>query len=201
MKALTALLLALAALMGGVLAYRTYAPAALHGTALDTPHPLSAVTLLRDDGANANLADSGGKLRLIFFGYTKCPDVCPITLGVLARAWEGLSAEQQAKLQVQLISVDPGFDRPAVLRRYLNAFSPAFQGFTSRQAGNMADIQAAEKSLYVYSAKGAAPGTLIHGDGVALVDRQGRFVRVYDNAAVTQGELSADLPKLLRGSQ
>ncbi|WP_407570286.1 SCO family protein [Deinococcus altitudinis] len=198
MKALTALLLALAALMGGVLAYRTYAPAALHGTALDAPHPLSRVTLLRDDGESADLADSGGKLRLIFFGYTKCPDVCPITLGVLARAWDGLSAEQQAKLQVQLISVDPGFDRPATLRRYLDAFSPAFRGYTSRKAGDLTDIQAAEKSLYVYSAKGGAPGTLIHGDGVALVDRQGRFVRVYNNDAVVQGELGTDLPRLLR---
>ncbi|WP_407538543.1 SCO family protein [Deinococcus radiomollis] len=198
MKALTALLLALAAVLGGVLAYRTYAPAALHGTALDTPHPLSAVTLLRDDNQKTDLADSAGKLRLIFFGYTKCPDICPITLGVLARAWETLNAEQQAKLQVQLISVDPGFDRPAVLRRYLEAFSPAFRGFTSREAGSMADIQAAEQSLYVYSAKGAAPGTLIHGDGVAFVDRAGRFVRVYNNAAVTAGELTADLPKLLR---
>lgn len=198
MKLLTALLLALAAVMGGVLAYRTYAPAALHGTALDTPHPLSAVTLLRDDGVAANLADSAGKLRLIFFGYTKCPDVCPATLGVLARAWDSLNAEQQTKLQVQLISVDPGFDRPATLRRYLDAFSPAFRGFTSREAGSMNDVQAAEKSLYVYSAKGSSPGTLIHGDGVAFVDRAGRFVRVYDNSAVVQGELAADLPKLLR---
>ena len=198
MRALTALLLALAAVLGGVLAYRTYAPAALRGTALDTPHPLSAVPLLRDDSEVADLADSGGKLRLIFFGYTRCPDVCPITLGVLARAWDGLSAGQQEKLQVQLISVDPGFDRPATLRRYLDAFSPAFRGFTSREAGGVADIQAAEKSLYVYSAKGAAPGTLIHGDGVAFVDRAGRFVRVYDNSAVVRGELTADLPKLLR---
>lgn len=194
MKALTALLLALAAIMGGVLAYRTYAPAALHGTALDTPHALSRVELLRDDSRNVNLADSGGKRRLIFFGYTKCPDVCPATLGVLARAWDTLNAEQQAKLEVQLISVDPDFDRPAVLRRYLDAFSSAFRGLT----GTQADIQAAEKSLYVYAAAGAAPGTLIHGDGVSLVDEQGHFVRVYDNQAVTQGDLTADLPKLLR---
>lgn len=193
MKALTALLLALAALMGGVLAYRAYAPAELHGTALDVPHPLSQVKLLRDDGAAVNLADSGGKLRLIFFGFTRCPDVCPITLGVLARAWEGLNAEQKAKLEVQLVSVDPGFDRPAVLRRYLNAFSSEFRGFT----GTKQDIEAAEKSLYVYAA-GDTPGTLVHGDGVALIDRAGRFLRVYNNTAVVRGELSTDLPKLLR---
>jgi protein SCO1 len=198
MKVLTALLLALAAMMGGVLAYRTYAPAALHGTALDVPHPLSHVTLLRDDAQVVDLANSGGKLRLILFGYTKCPDVCPITLGVLARAWDSLSAGQKAELEVQLVSVDPAFDRPAVLRRYLDAFSPAFRGYTSRQAGSMTDVQAAEKSLYVYSTQGSAPGTLIHSDGVAFVDRAGRFVRVYDTQAVTRGDLTADLPKLLR---
>ena len=194
MKALTALLLALAALLGGVLAYRAYAPAALHGTVLDTPHPLSQVKLLRDDGQTVNLADSGGKLRLIFFGFTRCPDVCPITLGVLARAWEDLDAAQKAKLEVQLISVDPGFDRPDVLRRYLDAFSSDFRGFT----GTKQNIEAAEKSLYVYAAPGDTPGTLVHGDGVALVDRAGRFVRVYNNAAVVKGDLSADLPSLLR---
>ena len=194
MKALTALLLAFAALMGGVLAYRAYAPSELHGTALDVPHPLSQVKLLRDDGKAVNLADSGGKLRLIFFGFTRCPDVCPITLGVLARAWEGLDAQQKAKMEVQLISVDPGFDRPATLRRYLDAFSSDFRGFT----GTKQDIQAAEKSLYVYAAAGDTPGTLIHGDGVALIDRAGRFVRVYNNTAVVRGELSSDLPQLLR---
>jgi len=198
MKALTALLLALAAVMGGVLAYRSYAPAALHGTALDTPHPVGSVPLLRDDGRVADLRDSGGRLRLVFFGYTKCPDVCPITLGVLARAWDALTPAQQAKLQVQMVSVDPAFDRPAVLRRYLNAFSPAFQGFTGREGRGMDDVRVAERALYVYAAPGEKPGTLIHGDGVALVDRDGRFVRVYDNAAVTGGDLAADLPRLLR---
>jgi protein SCO1/2 len=200
MKALTALLLALAAVMGGILAYRTYAPAALHGTALDTPHALSSVKLLRDDGKVADLSDSAGKLRLIFFGFTRCPDVCPITLGVLARAWDGLNAEQKSRLEVQLVSVDPSFDRPDTLRRYLDAFSPAFRGLTSREAGaaGLSDIQAAEKSLYVYAAKGDTPGTLIHGDGVAFVDREGRFVRVYDNSAVTRGDLATDLPKLLQ---
>ncbi len=194
MKALTALLLALAALLGGMLAYRTYAPAELHGTAPDTPHPLGQVKLLRDDDKAVNLADSGGKLRLVFFGYTRCPDVCPITLGVLARAWDGLDAQQKAKLEVQLISVDPAFDRPAVLRRYLDAFSSDFRGFT----GTSQDIQAAEKSLYVYAAAGDTPGTLVHGDGVALIDRAGRFLRVYNNTAVVRGELSTDLPRLLR---
>ena len=194
MKALTAVLLAVAAVLGGLLAYRNYSPAALHGTAPDVPHPLASVPLLRDDGAAVNLAEAGGKRRLIFFGYTRCPDVCPATLGVLARAWDTLNAEQQAKLEVQLVSVDPAFDRPAVLRGYLNNFSPAFRGFT----GSSADIKAAEKSLYVYAAKGSTPGTLIHGDGVALIDERSRFVRVYDSQAVTAGELTADLPKLLR---
>lgn len=193
MKALTALLLAVAALLGGVLAYRTYAPRELHGTALDTPHPLSSVMLTSDRGQAVNLTASGGKTRLIFFGYTRCPDICPITLGVLAHAWDALNPAQKARLQVQLVSVDPTFDTPAVLRRYLNGFSPDFQGLT----GTDAAIRAAAQSLYVYAAKGKTPTSLIHGDGVALVDAQSRFLRVYDNQAVSRGDLSADLPRLL----
>jgi protein SCO1 len=193
MKALTALLLALAALMGGVLAYRTYGPRELHGTALDTPRPLSSVLLLDDRNRKVDLAASGGRLRLIFFGYTRCPDICPITLGVLAQAWDTLSAAQKARLQVQLVSVDPAFDTPAVLRRYLDGFSPDFQGLT----GSGAAVKAAAESLYVYAAQGQTPTSLVHGDGVALIDAQGRFLRVYNNQAVSQGELTADLPRLL----
>jgi protein SCO1 len=193
MKALTALLLALAAVMGGVLAYRTYAPRELHGTALDTPRPLSSVVLLDDRNQKVNLAASGGKMRLIFFGYTRCPDICPITLGVLAQAWDKLNIQQKARLQVQLVSVDPAFDTPTVLRRYLNGFSSDFQGLT----GTDATIQAAAESLYVYAAQGKTPTSLVHGDGVALVDAQGRFLRVYNNQAVAKGELAADLPRLL----
>ena len=198
MKALTALLLTLAAIMGGVLAYRTYSPAALHGTALDTPHALSRVTLLRDDDRAVNLADSGGKRRLIFFGYTRCPDICPATLGVLARAWDTLNAEQKAKLEVQLISVDPNFDRPAVLRRYLDCVQ---QRLSRSDRQRRRHPRPPRNRCMCTPPNGAAPGTLIHGDGVALVDEQGRFVRVYDNAAVTAvtaGELTADLPKVLR---
>lgn len=193
MKLLTSLLLALAAVLGGVLAYRSYGPRELHGTALDVPKALAAVPLLRDDGKRALLSDSGGRTRLVFFGYTRCPDVCPATLGVLARAWETLSPGQQAGLEVALISVDPTHDRPAVLRGYLDGFSPAFRGYT----GTDADIRAAEKSLYVYAAPGKTPTSLIHGDGVALVSRGGRFLRVYANGAVARGDLTADLPRLV----
>ncbi|MFC4452704.1 SCO family protein [Deinococcus sonorensis] len=194
MKWLTAVLLALAAVMGGVLAWRTYGPHELHGTALERPRVISSVPLTRDDGQPQDLHNSQGRLRLVFFGYTRCPDVCPATLGMLARTYEALSPAQQARLLVQLVTVDPAFDTPAVLRRYLASFNPDFQGLT----GSAGHIRAAEQALYVYAAPGDTPISMVHGDGVALVDRAGQFIRVYNNEAVARGDLGADLPTLLR---
>lgn len=193
MKLFTSLLLALAAIMGGVLAYRSYGPRELHGTALDAPRALASVPLTRDDGQPVLLSDSGGRTRLVFFGFTRCPDTCPATLGVLARAWETLSPEQRRSLEVQFISVDPAFDRPAVLRRFLDQFSPAFRGYT----GAAAALKAAERSLYVYSAPGGTPTDRLHSSQVALVSPEGRFLRVYNNEAVIRGDLTADLPRLI----
>lgn len=193
LKLLTWLLLALAALMGGVLAYRSYAPGALHGTSLEPVRVLPAVTLTRDDGQPATLSGPQERARLVFFGFTRCPDVCPATLGVLARAWDTLSPQQRQGLEVALVTVDPAFDTAATLRRYLNGFQADFRGYT----GSAAQLQAAEQAFYVYAQPGATPTSLIHGDQVALVNRQGQFVRVYSNLSVAAGELTADLPRLI----
>jgi protein SCO1 len=195
MKWLTAALLTVAAVLGGLLLYRNeaQASAALHGTSLDPAKIVGALPLTRDDGQIVNVGGPAPQIRLVFFGFTRCPDVCPATLALLARTYDGLSAEQQKAVQVQLVSVDPQHDQPAVLRQYLNNFSADFRGFT----GTPEKAKAAADAFYILSTR-AADGTVLHGDQVAVLDRQGRFRRVYEGDSLRNGELSADLPGMVK---
>ncbi|MBB5233852.1 SCO family protein [Deinococcus budaensis] len=236
MKWLTAVLLALAAVLGGLLVYRGVSPPPTGGTALDNPVALPALRLVNDRGEAATLNDSGGRLRLVFYGFVRCPDVCPATLASLKNTYEALTPGQRERVQVQLITVDPAHDRPAVLRDYLTRFDPAFTGLT----GDEATIDEAARVMFVSNVKpppapagdhsahlgssgapgagadadtgaahpgddhsdevpgGANEAARIHGDQVSVVDAQGRFVRVYSNLNVLEGELARDLPGLIR---
>lgn len=217
MKWLTAALLVVAAVLAGLLVYRSLSPSALTGgTALDTPLPVPAIALQDDKGQPRTLAASDGRLRLVFFGYVRCPDVCPLTLSNIGKTYQTLTPEQKAQVQVQLVSVDPTFDTPNVLRDYLDKFDPAFTGLT----GTPDHINAAAKALFVsnlapaedHSAHGdhanapdetpetvsAPEAARIHGDEVRVINPQGQFVRVYNNAEVMAGALAHDLPALIR---
>ena len=114
MKWLTAALLSVAAVLAGLLLYRNAEAQDLHGTALDTPRQVTPLRLTRDDGQVAALGGAAPQVRLVFFGFTRCPDVCPITLGLLANTYQRLSPAQQQEVQVQLVSVDPQHDSPSV---------------------------------------------------------------------------------------
>lgn len=75
--------------------------------------------------------------RVMFFGYTFCPDICPTTLADLNRVWKTLSPEAQASLQVVFVSVDPERDTPESLAPYLAYFNPGFMAMT----GNLASLE------------------------------------------------------------
>ncbi|WP_288481221.1 SCO family protein [uncultured Deinococcus sp.] len=212
---LTAALLLVAALLGGLLAYRSFAPQPLSGgTALDTPLRVPALQLVSDRARPTTLAASDGRLRLVFFGFVHCPDVCPATLASLKGTYDTLTAEQRARLQVQLVSVDPVVDTPALLREYLDKFDPAFTGLTGQPAtideaaralfvSNIAP-QAADHSAHTGGAAdhsddnvSAPAAARIHGDEVRVITPQGDFVRVYDNEETIDGTLRHDLPALI----
>lgn len=220
MKWLTAVLLALAAALGGLLLYRNLSPTVQGGTALDAPVALPALRLVNERGQAATLGDSGGRLRLVFYGFARCPDVCPATLAGLKNTLAELTPQQRDRVRVQLITVDPKHDRPAVLRDYLGRFDPTFTGLT----GDAATIDAAARAMFVSNVRtlpqmaddhgahsgehgdehadevsgGATEAALIHGDQVSVVDTRGRMVRVYANPEVLDGTLGRDLPGLIR---
>ncbi len=129
-------------------------------------------------GKTLNDAELRGKPFLVFFGYTHCPDVCPTTLFEVSEVLRALGRDAD-KTQALFISVDPERDTPQVLKDYLSSFDPHLRGLT----GEVADVNAVEKSYRVYSKK--VPGkdgeyTMDHTALVYLMDRQGRFVAPFN---------------------
>ncbi len=145
------------------------------------------------EGQPTNERSFDGKLRLVFFGYTSCPDVCPTTLYEVARMMRQLGDEAR-HVQPIFISVDPVTDTPARLANYVAAFHPAMVGLT----GSKQQLDAAAASFNVTygvepaSGDNSVPGTVFHSSYLFLMDRQGAFLDVFGYGAKAE-EIAARL--------
>lgn len=114
-----------------------------------------AFTLTNQDGAKVSDADFAGKYRLIYFGYTYCPDVCPLDVQHLMQGYKLLEQEDAAlaaKIQPIFITIDPARDDPKALKAFVSAFHPKLIGLT----GSEAQIKAVADEYRVYYKKQAA---------------------------------------------
>jgi protein SCO1/2 len=102
----------------------------IQGAILSPARKIAVPTLLKDDGSDFTLEDLTGHWSLLFFGYTHCPDVCPVTMGVLAQTKEIALADNQAFPEVFFISVDPDRDKVEMLGEYVQYFDKDFIGVT-----------------------------------------------------------------------
>jgi protein SCO1/2 len=110
------------------------------GSSLPQPYPMPDVTLTDTAGQPYNLATSPSRpVTLMFFGYTKCPDVCITVLSDVATALQRLEPAQRDHIQVIFVTTDPARDKPDVIRKYLDGFDPTFVGLT----GTMTTIKQA----------------------------------------------------------
>ena len=106
-----------------------------------TPVAKPTGTLTDDQGKPFNIkAGTAGVVTLLFFGYTHCPEECPLTMSNTGAAFRMIPAADQAKIRVLFVSVDPGRDTPARLRSWLGNFNPAFIGLR----GSLAQVEAIE---------------------------------------------------------
>jgi len=106
------------------------------------------------NGHVRTLADYKGKVVVLFFGYTHCPDVCPTTLAELSQAMQQLGPDDAKRVQVLFVTVDPARDTPALMAQYVAAFDPSFVGL---RPANDAQLKQVTKDFRVYYAK--VPGT------------------------------------------
>ena len=146
-------------------------------------------------GAARTLADFKGKVTVVFFGYTQCPDVCPTTLAELAQVRQSLGADGE-RVQGVFVTVDPARDTAEVLSAYMKNFGSGFVALR----GTPEETAAAAKEFKVFYAKvpGKTEGsyTVDHTAGSYLIDAQGRL-RVFVRYGSPPEALAADLKTLL----
>jgi protein SCO1/2 len=146
------------------------------------------------DGKVRSLADWKGKVTVVFFGYTQCPDVCPTTMAELAQIRTLLGAEGD-KLQTVFVTIDPERDTPEILKSYVANFGPGVVALR----GNDEQTAAAAKEFKVFFAKvpGKSPGsyTMDHSAASFVFDPQGR-VRLFVPYGADPKVLAADIKQL-----
>ena len=108
-------------------------PEPMIATELPDPRALPAVAFTDHLGRDFAISDLEGHFSLMFFGFTNCPDICPLTMQTLANVEADLSAKDIEQPRVILVSVDPARDTPERLRLYLANFSESFTGVTAPQ--------------------------------------------------------------------
>lgn len=126
------------------------------------------------NGRPRTLADFRGKVVVMFFGYTQCPDICPTTLSDLAAALQKLGADASS-VQVLFVTIDPERDTPALLSSYVPAFNPTFLGLYGDAAATAATAR--EFKILYQKQPGATPGSysMDHSAGTFIFDPQGRL--------------------------
>lgn len=146
-------------------------------------------------GKQASLEDFRGKVLLVFFGFTHCPDICPATLSKAAEVKKELGAKGD-KLQVLFVTVDPERDTPEVLSQYVPAFDPSFIGLR----GDVDQTSKAAREFKVFFQKVPnRDGTSYNVDHTAasyVLDTQGRL-RLFVRHTQPVEEIVADLRQLL----
>jgi protein SCO1/2 len=150
------------------------------------------------NGQQRSMADFRGKLVVVFFGFTQCPDVCPTAMTDLVQVKAALGSDGD-KLQALFITVDPERDTPEVLKAYTANFDPTFLGLrpTLQQ---LPDLTRHFKIFYKKN-EGPTPSsyTLDHSAGSYVFDLQGR-VRLYTRQGMGAAGLTEDLRLLLKGA-
>ncbi len=150
-------------------------------------------------GRPRTLADFRGKVVVMFFGYTHCPDVCPTTMAELNLVLKELGSEA-ARVQVLFVTLDPERDTQALLAQYVPAFNPGFIGLYS----DVATTARVAKDFKVFFQKvpGSSPDnyTMDHTAGSYVFDEQGRL-RLFVRHGGSSEPLLADLKTLLAAAK
>ena len=187
----------LAASTGGLLAACTQGKPQFSSIDLTGADYAKDFQLTDHNGQPRSLKDFQGKLVVLFFGYTQCPDVCPTTMTELAQVKKLLGPDAD-KLQVLFVTVDPGRDTPSVLKDYMVNFEPSFLALR----GTPEQLAAMAKDFKVYYKKvdGKTPTaySMDHSAASYVYDQHGHL-RLYTRYGSGPQALVSDLRLLLKG--
>jgi protein SCO1/2 len=155
-------------------------------------------TLADHNGQVRSLKDFAGKVVVVFFGFTQCPDFCPTSMAELAEVKKLLGPEGD-KLQVIFISVDPERDTPELLKAYMGNFDPSFVALRPTPA-QLPEV-AKDFKVYYKKVEGKTPGSysMDHSAGSYIFDAKGRL-RLYNRYGAGAETLASDIRLLFKNS-
>ena len=166
------------------------------GVLYENPQPAPAIVLPGTQG-QFNLADQAGKIVLLYFGYTSCPDVCPSTLSDMKKALEDLG-NQSSEVQVVFVTVDPDRDTLDKLGSYVTLFDPSFIGLsgTEDQLAPVWDSYGVYREIDT-SSESMAGYLVNHTSRIYLIDLEGRLLLTY-GFGVPPEDISEDIVHVLK---
>jgi protein SCO1/2 len=172
-------------------------PASFRGRPLEEPRPVPEFALSDQHGQAFRFGEQRGRVVLVFFGYTRCPDVCPLTLATFRDVAAQLGPEA-SKVRFVFVTVDPEQDTAAFLERYLRLFNPDFIGLTGSPDALKPVYEFFGASFRKVEVPNSAVGYLMaHSVNVAVIDRRGRWrLNIAHSAAA--GDIVHDVRQLLR---
>ncbi len=143
------------------------------------------------------LSDFRGKVVLIFFGYTHCPDVCPMAMEVLKKTVNLLAEEERKRVQVIFISVDPDRDTPEVAQKYAEFFNPSFLGLT----GSHEKLKQVTKAYFAFYRKVESQDKenylVDHTGYIYLIDPDGILKLIYPSRRQKPELIAEDVKRIL----
>lgn len=192
-RILISLLLA-ALVLCGMLMFKLYQREFMSGST-GTAEIGGPFELVNQDGATVTDADFRGKLMLIYFGFTYCPDACPTALGVMAAALDKLDVAGE-RVTPMLISIDPARDTPQALKDYVGAFHPRMIGLTG--SGEQIARVAKEYKVFYQKAPGATGEDYLmdHTSLIYLMDEDGKYL-AYFGPQATPDEVAEQIRRHL----
>ncbi len=174
-------------------------PYELRGTPYDPVIAAPQLTGTNLDGGSFRLADLQNQVKVVFFGYTFCPDICPLTLATMKNVYESLTPEEQAQLAVVFITVDPERDTPERLASYVGAFHENFYGVQLDENA----LAQAKKDYGVFAEKrtldasqSAADYLMDHTAFVYIIDKNNNLREIFPHD-VSKDDIAADLKYLI----
>jgi protein SCO1/2 len=180
----------------GIRLFQAFLPYTYQGSVIEPANAAYPFELIDENGDTFRLEDENGKVSLLFFGYTHCPDVCPVTLAEMRKVSQALRTKAE-DLRFIFVTVDPDRDTPELLKEYLGYFDPNFIGLT----GSKEALEQVWKAYGVYRSvieTDSQEAYLVeHTARVYVINREGNLMMTYPFGSKAEN-IVEDLRHLLK---
>ncbi|MEZ4503424.1 MAG: SCO family protein [Dehalococcoidia bacterium] len=163
---------------------------------IESPQAMPDIRLTTASGQSWALSESDAEVTAVYFGYTHCPDVCPLTMSELAAARDAMPEDRQAEFQVVMVTVDPARDTPEVMDTYVHHFDDSFIGLSGTEDEVAGVMQGWGILAQREDVEGSASYFMSHPAGVNVVDADGR-IRLLIPIGVDPKAIASDILHLM----